>query len=211
MTERLPVRKPRPVRVGRRIFTARLNAGVMREVGVAENGASRTRGLAAKHRAAWERLFSAYAVFYGVEQGAEQRQTVWSWLCNSANPLRGLVTVDTVGAPLGFVHFRSVPQTLRGNTGGFVDDLFVDPGARCRGFSAPRRRPDRPRGGLVCGLLANRRDQLARTEPVRSGRRTDCMRDLQDAALALDASPMAPRDGRRSADDSGQDAGSSGV
>src|SRR5260221_10935663 len=66
--------------------------------------------LSISHRAAWERLFSAYAAFYGVAQQAGQRDAVWAWLCDAAHPLRGLLAVDASDGPIGFVTFRAVPQ-----------------------------------------------------------------------------------------------------
>ena len=97
--------------------------------------AMRILRLTSSDRAAWERLFGAYAAFYEVEQDPAQRAIVWAWLMEPAHPVQGLGAFDRDGRLVGFLHFRPVPDTLGGEIGGYVDDLFVVPGARCRGVA----------------------------------------------------------------------------
>ncbi len=90
------------------------------------------RPLAAADRDAWERLFTAYAEFYGVPQTPAMRETVWGWLHDPMHGSSGLVA-EQDGTVIGITHFRPFVSTLRAITNGFLDDLFVDPAARGSG------------------------------------------------------------------------------
>ena len=92
----------------------------------------RIRGLQAADRAAWERLYAGYAAFYKVTQTPEMRATVWGWLHDPAHQTRGLVAEEE-GRLIGLAHFRPFARPLSASTGGFLDDLFVDPAARGSG------------------------------------------------------------------------------
>lgn len=83
-------------------------------------------------RAAWGRLYAGYADFYKVSQTEAMRDTVWSWLMDAGHGTTGLVAVDGVGL-VGLAHFRAFARPLSASTGGFLDDLFVDPAARGSG------------------------------------------------------------------------------
>jgi ribosomal protein S18 acetylase RimI-like enzyme len=83
----------------------------------------------------WDRLYAGYAAFYNVEQTAAMRDTVWSWLMDAGREVYGLVAVDETGRLIGFTHFRSYARPLSASTGGFLDDLFVDPDARGSGVA----------------------------------------------------------------------------
>ncbi len=85
---------------------------------------------APEHRADWERLYAGYAAFYGVEQTAAMRATVWGWLHDDGHEVSGLLALDDQGRPVGLTHFRPFARPLAASTGGFLDDLFVDPAAR---------------------------------------------------------------------------------
>ncbi len=93
------------------------------------------RGVSSKDRPAWDRLYQGYAAFYKVEQTAEMRDTVWSWLMDENHELEGLVAVGADDAPLGLAHFRAFARPLRAASGGFLDDLFVGPEARGLGVA----------------------------------------------------------------------------
>jgi GNAT superfamily N-acetyltransferase len=84
-------------------------------------------------RAAWERLYKGYAEFYQVVQTADMRATVWGWLHDPACEVEGLVATDSAGQVIGLAHFRAFRRPLSATTGGFLDDLFVDPDARGSG------------------------------------------------------------------------------
>ena len=93
----------------------------------------RIRPVAPADRADWDRLYAAYAVFYKVEQTAAMRDTVWGWLHDPAAESRGLLACDAAGMVIGLAHFRPFARPLSASTGGFLDDLFVDPAARGTG------------------------------------------------------------------------------
>ena len=60
------------------------------------------------------------------------RATVWGWLQDAAHQTRGLVAEEE-GRLIGLAHFRPFARPLSASTGGFLDDLFVDPTARGSG------------------------------------------------------------------------------
>jgi len=84
----------------------------------------------ASDRAAWDALYQGYARFYQVEQTAEMRDRVWGWLHDAAHESQCLMAFDASGTAVGLAHFRPFARPLSATTGGFLDDLFVDPAAR---------------------------------------------------------------------------------
>jgi GNAT superfamily N-acetyltransferase len=84
----------------------------------------------ASDRAAWDALYQGYARFYQVEQTAEMRDRVWGWLFDAAHECQCFMAFDATGKALGLAHFRAFARPLAASTGGFLDDLFVDPEAR---------------------------------------------------------------------------------
>ena len=90
------------------------------------------RPVAAGDRTEWGRLYAGYAAFYKVEQTGEMRDRVWSWLHDPAHETEGLVA-ERDGHLIGLTHFRAFARPLSASTGGFLDDLFVDPAARGSG------------------------------------------------------------------------------
>ncbi len=94
------------------------------------------RALAPADRNAWERLYAGYAAFYRVEQTPQMRATVWSWIFDAAHGTEALVACDATGQLIGLAHFRPFARPLSATTGGFLDDLFVDPAARGSGAAA---------------------------------------------------------------------------
>ena len=95
----------------------------------------RTAPVALEHREAWERLYAGYAAFYGREQTPAMRDRVWGWLMDADHAVEGLVALDGEGRVVGLAHYRAFARPLAAETGGFLDDLFVDPAAR-RGGAA---------------------------------------------------------------------------
>src|SRR4051812_22323908 len=85
-----------------------------------------------RHRADWERLYAGYAEFYKVAQTPEMRATVWSWIHDATHEVEGLVALTPDERVVGLAHFRPFARPLSATTGGFLDDLFVDPGFRGR-------------------------------------------------------------------------------
>ncbi len=93
------------------------------------------RSVMAEDRADWDRLYAGYAEFYGVEQTALMRETVWDWLMDRDHGTTGLVAVNDAGRRLGIAHYRAFTRPLSATVGGFLDDLFVDPTARGQGVA----------------------------------------------------------------------------
>jgi len=83
-------------------------------------------------REAWGALYAGYAGFYGVEQTEAMRDRVWGWIHDPAHETEGLVA-EADGQLVGLAHFRAFARPLSASTGGFLDDLFVDPQARGSG------------------------------------------------------------------------------
>lgn len=85
-------------------------------------------------RPEWDRLYADYAAFYGVTQTPAMRDRVWGWLHDPAHESEGLVAKK--GERLvALAHFRPFARPLSATTGGYLDDLFVDPEARGTGLA----------------------------------------------------------------------------
>lgn len=84
-------------------------------------------------RAGWDRLYAGYAAFYGVAQTKEMRDRVWSWIQDPTHEVQALVAEGAEGGLIGLAHFRAFARPLSATTGGFLDDLFVEPAARGSG------------------------------------------------------------------------------
>ena len=84
-------------------------------------------------RSDWEALYHGYAEFYQVPMNDQILDTVWAWIHDEANPFFGLIAKDQQGSAVGLMHCRQMPSPLRGAMVGFLDDLFVTPGARGQG------------------------------------------------------------------------------
>lgn len=89
--------------------------------------------ISAGDREQWEVLYHGYAEFYQVPMDARILNTVWGWIHDPDNPFFGLIAKDAQGRALGLMHCRQMPSPLRGALVGFLDDLFVAPGARGQG------------------------------------------------------------------------------
>jgi|SRR5581483_10726096 len=86
-------------------------------------------------RARWAALYQGYAQFYRVEMTSERLETVWRWINDPTHEVEALLA-RSGGSVLGLAHFRPFARPLRGETGMFLDDLFVDAQARGRGVGA---------------------------------------------------------------------------
>ncbi len=84
----------------------------------------------ATDRAAWDKLYQGYADFYQVLQTGDMRERVWCWLLDPAHECQCLMAFEASGQAIGLAHFRAFARPLSASTGGFLDDLFVDPQAR---------------------------------------------------------------------------------
>ena len=134
------------------------------------------RALAEADRAAWERLYAAYADFYEVDQTPEMRRTVWAWVFDPAHALEALVAADPAGTPVGLAHFRPFARPLSASAGGFLDDLFVDPSARGQGVAdaliGALRDAGRQRGWTVLRWITAEDNHRARAVYDRLAERT---------------------------------------
>jgi GNAT superfamily N-acetyltransferase len=126
----------------------------------------RIEPVAPGHRAAWGRLYAGYADFYRVEQTEPMRERVWSWLMDPAHELEGLVAIADDARPIGLAHIRRFARPLSATTGGFLDDLFVDPAHRGSGAAqaliAAIAAEGRRRGWSVIRWITARDNERAR-------------------------------------------------
>ncbi len=83
-------------------------------------------------KTAWTRLYAGYAEFYKVSQTQEMRDRVWGWIHDTGHSTEALVS-EHDGRLVGLAHFRPFARPLAASTGGYLDDLFVDPAARGSG------------------------------------------------------------------------------
>jgi GNAT superfamily N-acetyltransferase len=97
-----------------------------------EDGTMMIEAPRAEDFAEWARLYAGYAAFYGVEQTDEMRARVWGWIGDAGHPVQALVARDGAGL-IGLAHFRPFSRPLSATTGGYLDDLFVDPAVRGTG------------------------------------------------------------------------------
>lgn len=89
----------------------------------------------AEDRERWAALYQGYADFYRVEMTPQRLDTVWRWIHDPAHEVDALLARSGESV-LGLAHFRPFARPLRGETGLFLDDLFVDPQVRGRGVGA---------------------------------------------------------------------------
>lgn len=92
------------------------------------------RAIAPADRAAWQRLFTAYGVFYETQFTDDVIAAVWTLLLKSGSGVDALVA-EQEGTVVGFAHYRSHPDTFTGGRDWFLDDLYVDPDARGAGHA----------------------------------------------------------------------------
>lgn len=124
------------------------------------------RALREADRAAWEALYAGYAAFFQVTQTPEMRATVWGWIMDPAQGTEALVA-DRAGEVIGLAHFRPYARPLSASVGGFLDDLFVAPGARGAGVAQALveavRDIGRSRGWTVIRWITARDNDRARS------------------------------------------------
>jgi GNAT superfamily N-acetyltransferase len=85
-------------------------------------------------REAWQRLFSAYGVFYETTFPQQVLEGVWAWLMDAAHPVSALVA-ELDGALVGFAHLRRLEDTFTAGPSWFLDDLYVVPERRGGGIA----------------------------------------------------------------------------
>jgi GNAT superfamily N-acetyltransferase len=87
------------------------------------------RPLEAGDREAWEPLWRGYLDFYETTLPAEVSDAAFRRLSQRTDGMFGLVDEDA-GALRGFVHCVAHPATWSATGYCYLEDLFVDPGAR---------------------------------------------------------------------------------
>jgi len=92
------------------------------------------RAIAPADRQAWQRLFTAYGVFYETQFTDDVVDAVWALLLEPGSGVDALVA-ERDGMVVGFAHYRSHPDTFTGGRDWFLDDLYVDPDARGAGHA----------------------------------------------------------------------------
>jgi ribosomal protein S18 acetylase RimI-like enzyme len=58
---------------------------------------------------------------------------VWAWLLDPTHSVEGMVAVDPSSRIQGLAHYRDFSRPSSASTGGYLDDLFVDPEVRGEG------------------------------------------------------------------------------
>ena len=87
--------------------------------------------LARADRAAWDRMWSANCAHYGVSPSAADNDELWRRLTDANVAMGALIAVDAEAkSPVGFAHYILHPHTFSARMVCYLEDLWVDPGAR---------------------------------------------------------------------------------
>jgi GNAT superfamily N-acetyltransferase len=93
----------------------------------------KTRPLSKSDYAAWRSLWDQYLVFYQHELSEAQTQLTFDRLVDDNFGIHGLV-LEVDGAAVGISHFSFTHSTWSESQDLYLEDLFVDPAARGKGF-----------------------------------------------------------------------------
>jgi len=91
------------------------------------------RVLRASDRETWESLFRGYINFYEAKVPDEVIDLTWKRLLAGDDGFWGIVAVDANDQPIGFAHALFHPSTWSPTSYCYLEDLFVDRGARRHG------------------------------------------------------------------------------
>ncbi len=97
-------------------------------------GQIRIRDLSPADRAAWERLWTDYLAFYETTRPAEVYDAHFARL-TGPGAFRGMLAMLD-GVPVGLSHHVLHPHGWQIEETCYLQDLYVDPGARGRGIGA---------------------------------------------------------------------------
>ncbi len=155
------------------------------------------RGLEPADRAAWEPLFRGYIEFYQAAVADDVIGETWARLLSPEPEFHiGLGAVDGEGRLVGIAHILFHRSTWSKSCYCYLEDLFVDPGARTRGIGrklieAVYAEADR-RGA---NLLGDPGIQLSRSRPLRPGRDQEPVHPIPavSAGSRLTAPALSPR------------------
>jgi GNAT superfamily N-acetyltransferase len=109
------------------------------------------RGIVVGDLDGWRELFRAYGEFYETAFDDAHLDRTGALLIDPGSGIDALVAEDADGRLVGFAHYRSHPDTFGPGRDWFLDDLFVDPGARG--------------AGVATELIAAVADEARRTGP----------------------------------------------
>lgn len=88
------------------------------------------RKLQASDRVRWNDLWAGYLDFYEQTLAQEITEATWQRLIDPQQQPYGFVALDTNDRMVGFVHYHFHLSTWSLNGYCYLEDLFVDPGAR---------------------------------------------------------------------------------
>lgn len=136
----------------------------------------------------WRRLFDGYATFYKREMNDAIAGKVWTWINDPKHAMECLIAKTPDGRVVGMAHVRAFPRPSMGATGGFLDDLFVDPEFRGQGVVDELMRALRElaaeRGWAVIRWITADDNYRARSVYDRVGRKTHWVTYDMDPAPA---------------------------
>ena len=82
----------------------------------------------------WLSLYEAYAAVRGAALTEQKALLLWTWLSDPAHVESALIAVDDQdGDVVGLAHFHTFPRPLEGDSGVFVDALYVSAEVREQG------------------------------------------------------------------------------
>jgi RimJ/RimL family protein N-acetyltransferase len=93
----------------------------------------KTRALSKADYASWRILWDQYLVFYEHTLSEEQTQLTFERLTENNSGIHGLV-IEINGALVGFAHSSFTHSTWAENQDLYLEDLFIDPAARGKGY-----------------------------------------------------------------------------
>jgi len=90
------------------------------------------RNIAPGDEAAWRRMWAAYCAYYKVSLTETVTAATWRRIHDPVSPIAGLVA-ERDGALVGLANYVVHPNTWSAGDVCYLEDLFVDPGARGTG------------------------------------------------------------------------------
>ena len=73
----------------------------------------------------WLSLYEAYTAARGADLTEQKALLLWTWLSDPAHVESALIAVDDEGSVVGLAHFHTFPRPLEGDSGVFVDALYL--------------------------------------------------------------------------------------
>lgn len=73
----------------------------------------------------WLSLYEAYTAARGAALTEQKALLLWTWLSDPTHVESALIAADDEGKVIGLAHFHTFPRPLEGDSGVFVDALYV--------------------------------------------------------------------------------------